>query len=251
MSFANKIVLITGASTGIGATTAISFAKEGAKVVILARNESNLKKTADEIKKIGTAPLVIKADITKDEDAKRSIDNTIDKYGKLDVLVNNAGILKLGTLLDNSIMATYDETMNTNVRAMVNLTSLAAPHLVKTKGNIVNISSIAGMKPLMAIVNAYGISKAAVNYFTLGAALELSPLGVRVNTISPGLVGTDFTAKAGIDIPLGDYSTKSLLSRYSTCEEIADLVLYLASDKAKGITGSNYLIDNGLSLSVD
>ncbi|XP_026755191.1 3-oxoacyl-[acyl-carrier-protein] reductase FabG-like [Galleria mellonella] len=248
MSFANKIVLVTGASAGIGATTAVMFAKEGAKVVILGRNEANLKKTADEIKRIGSTPLVIKADVSKDEDAKRTIDNTIEKFGKLDVLINNAGVMRLGLLIDNSIIKTYDEMLNTNVRGMVNLTSLAAPHLIKTKGNIINISSIAGKIHFLPALNVYGMSKAAVSHFTRGAAMELSPLGVRVNTISPGLVGTELTIKAGVDIPIEEFSKKSLLGKYSSCEEVAELILYLASDKAKSVTGSNYFIDNGLTM---
>ncbi|KAM3963976.1 3-oxoacyl-[acyl-carrier-protein] reductase FabG-like [Aphomia sociella] len=248
MSFKNKVVLVTGSSAGIGAATAIMFAKEGAKIVILGRNEDNLNKMADEIRKIGSEPLVIKADVSKDVDAKRIIDTTIVKFGKLDVLVNNAGLLSLGTILDGKIVEAYDAIANTNFRAMLMLTTLATPHLIKTGGNIVNISSIAGIKVFISELGPYGLTKAAVNHFTRTAALELSPHGVRVNTVSPGLVETDILPKSGLNISYQEYSQNSLLKRYSTSEEVAELIIYLASDKAKGITGSNFVMDNGMTL---
>ncbi|KAM3968831.1 LOW QUALITY PROTEIN: 3-oxoacyl-[acyl-carrier-protein] reductase FabG-like [Aphomia sociella] len=245
MSFAGKIILVTGASSGIGAATAIQFAKEGADVAIVGRNEDKLKKVVEKFKEIGKTPLVITADVSIDADARRIIKETIDKFQKLDVLVNNAGLGRYGTILDGKVLESYDAIMDTNVRAVIQLTTLSAPHLVKSKGNIVNVSSVAGVSVLNdPVLMAYCISKAAVNHFTLGAALELAPSGVRVNAVSPGPVRTVLENSGSIfewDY-LGDLTA---LGRVSEPDEIANVVLFLASDKAIGVTGSNYVVDNG------
>ncbi|KAL0867460.1 hypothetical protein ABMA27_008247 [Loxostege sticticalis] len=245
MSFANKVVIVTGASSGIGAATAVAFGKEGASVVLVGRNEQRLQQVAEQC----AGALVVKADVSNEDDAKRIIDNTLERFGKIDVLVNNAGIAKFGTILGGKVMDTYDEVMNTNLRAAVNLTTLAAPHLVATKGNVVNISAIGGSYAPTPPFLAYCMSKAALNHFTKGAALELAASGVRVNAISPGPVRTDIIANAGFPITWDHFAAQTALGRVSEPDEVADLVLYLASDRAKGITGSNYVTDNGMMLS--
>ncbi|XP_059047944.1 3-oxoacyl-[acyl-carrier-protein] reductase FabG-like [Achroia grisella] len=246
MSYAGKVVLITGASAGIGAVAAINFTKEGADVAIVGRNENKLKQVVDKCKEVGRTPLAIKADVANDEDAKRIIKETVDRFGKLDILVNNAGIGAYGTILNGEILKTYDDVMAVNVRAVVHLTSLAAPHLVKTKGNIVNVSSAAGFKVSTSPPQiAYCVSKAAVNHFTLGAALELAPSGVRVNAVNPGPTRTDFLQTADAPISWDDFERKTALGRVSEPEEVVDLILFVASEKAKGITGSTLLVDNG------
>ncbi|KAM3955387.1 LOW QUALITY PROTEIN: putative oxidoreductase SERP2049 [Aphomia sociella] len=193
MSFVGKVVLITGASSGIGAVTAVRFTKEGADVAIVGRNEAKLNKVVEECKTYGKLPLVIKADVTIDENAERIINDTIEIYGKIDILINNIGLTRYGTILDKKILEAYDKIMEVNVRAIVHLTTLAAPYLVKTKGNIVNVSSVSGFFVRVPRSNAYSLSKAAVNHFTKGAALEL---GVRVNAVSPGPVRTDLLENA-------------------------------------------------------
>ncbi|XP_053625109.1 3-oxoacyl-[acyl-carrier-protein] reductase FabG-like [Plodia interpunctella] len=247
MSFKNKVVLVTGASSGIGAATAVLFAKEGADVVIVARNETKLKNVAQECAKVGKYPLVIKADVSDDDDDRRIINDTIAKFNKLDVLVNNAGILRFGPILDGQITEQYDEIMKTNVRSVVRLTSLAAPYLVKTKGNIVNVSSVAGYS-ISDKAAAYCTSKAALSHFSRASALELACHGVRVNAVSPGPVNTDIFANSDTIKTFEDFGVKTALNRVSGPEEIADLILFLASDKAKGITGSDYVSDNGYLL---
>ncbi|XP_026756558.2 uncharacterized oxidoreductase YxbG-like [Galleria mellonella] len=248
MSFANKVVIVTGASSGIGAAAAVLFAREGACVVMVGRNQSKLSKVAEQCARDGQAPLVIRADVTNDNDVKRIVDETINKFGKIDVLVNNAGISVFGSILKGDILKAYDETMLVNLRAVVHLTTLAAPHLVKTKGNIVNISSIAGkMAPGVTFI-PYNTSKAALDHFTRGAALELAASGVRVNGISPGPVITDFLDNnkiSNLGLTFDTMGASVPLNRCSQPEEIAELILYLASDKAKGITGSDFVSDNG------
>ncbi|XP_014368227.2 3-oxoacyl-[acyl-carrier-protein] reductase FabG [Papilio machaon] len=246
MSFKDKVVFISGASSGIGAATAIEFTKEGANVVINGRNETKLKNVYQQCEKHGKKPFIIKADISKDDEAKSAIEETIKQFGKLDILVNNAGFTKPGSILDGNLLKSYDEVMSTNVRAAMHLTALAAPHLIKTKGNIVNVSSISGSSmPVKPQLISYCVSKAAIDHFTRCAALELSEHGVRVNAVSPGPVITDFRRNAGVGEDITERENLTALKRISESIEIADLILFLASDKAKGITGSNYVSDNG------
>ncbi|XP_072934767.1 3-oxoacyl-[acyl-carrier-protein] reductase-like [Epargyreus clarus] len=248
MSFASKVVIVTGASSGIGAAIAIAFAKEKANVTMVGRNETKLKKVAEECERNGSKPLVIVADITNEDQVKSLIKETIVKFGKLDVLVNNAGMAKFGTLMGGDMLQAYDETMKTNVRAQVHVTTEALQHLIQTKGNIINISSVAGTRPSKsASLTSYNISKAALNHFTKCAALELSTRGVRVNSVSPGPVRSDFMENAGSTFSLESVPTP--LGKISGPEEIADVVLFLASDRAKSITGSDYIVDNGYILS--
>ncbi|KAJ0172854.1 hypothetical protein K1T71_011030 [Dendrolimus kikuchii] len=247
MSFTNKVVLVTGGSSGIGASTAIIFAREAANVAIVGRNETKLSKTAAECEKFGTKPLIIVADVTKD--AKRIVDETIAAFGKIDVLINNAGISRSGCIADGKLIESYDAVMDTNLRSAMNMTMLAAPHLKITKGNIINISSVGGYKPLTwPILTAYGVSKAALNHFTKAAAIELAPSGVRVNAVSPGPVKTDIIENSAAPISWDDFKALTTLGRVAEPEEIAELLLFLASDKAKSITGSNYVSDNGFIL---
>ncbi|XP_045516963.1 3-oxoacyl-[acyl-carrier-protein] reductase FabG-like [Pieris brassicae] len=250
MSFVDKVVLVIGASSGIGASTAIGFTKEGAKVVIVGRNEGKLQIVASECKKNGHDPLVINADISIDDDVTRIVQETIDKYGKIDILVNNAGIVRFGSILTGNLMNTFDEIINTNLRGIMKVTTLASPHIIKTKGNIVNISSVAGQAvPKPPIFTSYAISKAGLDVFTKAAAVELAPHGVRVNAISPGPVYTDVLENAGVKSDKETFDEmKTALNRVSTPEEVANMIMYLSGDKCIGVTGSNFVLDNGMLL---
>lgn len=242
MSFNGKVVIVTGASSGIGAAAAISFSNEGARVVLVGRNAEKLSNVAYKCNQ----PLVIKADVSKDDEADKIIKQTIDEFGQLDVLVNNAGFATLGSLLNGDIMKAYDDVMSVNLRAAIHLSKLAAPYLIKTQGNIVNVSSVGGQYPSpMPALMTYSISKAALNLFSESAAVELAPHGVRVNTVSPGPVRTDILENSNFPGSWDDFKKGTSLNRVSEPEEIAYLILYLASDKAKGVTGSNFVSDNG------
>ncbi|KAI5633991.1 enoyl-(Acyl carrier protein) reductase domain-containing protein [Phthorimaea operculella] len=249
MSFENKVVLVTGAGSGIGEATAILFAKKGANVAMVDKNEERLDTVASRVATIGKKPCVIYADVTKDDDVERIIKDTIATYEKLDVLINNAGFIISGSIRDGNVVEAYDAIMKVNVHAVINLTTLAAPHLAATKGNIVNTSSCASTSlPVSPDMIAYYVSKAALDHFTRGAALELSSKGIRVNSVNPGPVITNLVPGMDTETVMGPFKAKTALKRACEPEEIADLIMYLASDKARGITGSSFLIDNGVNL---
>ncbi|CAG4933938.1 unnamed protein product [Colias eurytheme] len=248
MSFKDKVVIVTGASSGVGAATAIAFTKEGASVVMIGRNQIKLDNVRKKCEAVGKTPLVINADLTDDDELRNIVDKTIEEFNKIDILVNNAAILRCGNLRYHTIKSTYDEIMNTNIRAVVYLTTFATPHLIASKGNIVNISTIGAERVICDEYNAYCVSKAALNHFTRAAAIELGAHGVRVNTVSPAVLKSDMLQNAGLGA-MDDSSFKNVMyGPWTEPEEIADLILFVASDKARGITGSNLVSDKGNTL---
>lgn len=249
MDFNDKVVLITGAGSGIGAATAIYLSKQSAKLVLVGRKENNLKRIALYCgKSKGVTPVCIVADVTDDADAVRIIKETVEGFGKLDVLINNAGVIGMGGI-KNSNMETYDKVMSTNMRSVYHLTMLATPHLIESKGCIVNISCVAGMKS-SSMALAYNLSKAALDHFTRCIALELAGDGVRVNSVNPGFVKTNLLKNIGLSEDQLELFVKNVvgntpLKKPVEGDEVAALVAYLASEKAKSISGCNYVIDGG------
>lgn len=253
MDFTDKVILITGASSGIGACCAEYFASLGASVVLVGRNIENLHKIealcVEKASKTAKAPLSIQADITKEPDVLHVIDETIKIFGKLDVLVNNAGIIGVGSI-ENTSLEQYDTIMNTNVRAVYHLTMLAVPHLIKTKGNIVNVSSVNGLRAFSGVL-AYCVSKAAIDQFTRCTALELAPRQVRVNAVNPGVIVTEIHKRGGMDETayqafLEKSKQTHALGRPGQVEEVAYAIAFLASNDAAGfITGASLPIDGG------
>ncbi|XP_020715501.1 uncharacterized protein LOC110118317 [Ceratitis capitata] len=248
MSFAGRVVIVTGASSGIGAATAVEFAKQGAKVALVGRNEANLKATETSCKaannKVELLPII--ADVTVD--AERVVKETVDKLGQLDVLVNNAGIAETGHILDIEVEH-FDRVLNTNLRAVFLLTKYAAPHLIKTQGSIVNVSSVAGLRSF-ANLSVYCTSKAALDQFTRCIALDLAPHKVRVNSVNPGVIITDIYKHMGMTKEqyakfLEDCKATHALGRVGEAKEVADSILFLASDKSSFITGATLPIDGG------
>lgn len=253
MDFQEKVVIITGASSGIGAATAIYLAKLSAKLVLVARNENNLKRIALYCGKLsnGVQNLTIAADVTSNEDVQRIIDDTIEHFGRIDVLINNAGCIEMGGI-KNSTMETYDKVMSTNMRSVYQLTKLAVPFLIQTKGCIVNTSCINSTKASTRSL-AYNMSKAALDQFTKCVALELATDGVRVNSVNPGFVKTNLHKDIGLSEDQLDHFADNVkcispLKRPVEGDDVARLIAFLASDQSKTITGSNYVIDSGSSL---
>lgn len=249
MSFTNKVILITGASSGIGAHAAVHLAKKGGSIALVGRSERRLHEVKETIENNGASqtPLVIVADVTAD--AERIIAETIKHFGKLDVLINNAGVGSRNTI-ENIDLTEYDRIMDTNVRSIIELSKLTVPYLEKSGGNILNVSSAAGLrvKPEMF---AYCISKAAVNQLTKSAALDLASKGIRVNAINPVAIRTPIF-ETSLMIKPGESdeffnSFKNIypLGRVGEVTDTSAAIEYLIGDTASFITGLLLPVDGG------
>jgi len=245
--FSGKVALVTGATSGIGQACAIAFAEAGAKVICVGRKAEALK----EIKEtIGAEVLTIAADLAGTEAAERVVARAIEVFGGIDILVNAAGHISNGTI-ENTSLEAWDDMMNVNVRSPFQLMQKALPSLIERRGNIVNVSSVTGLRAFPGVL-AYCVSKAALDQLTRCASLELAAKGVRVNAVNPGVVVTQIHKRGGMnDEAYGAFlehsKTTHPLGRTGRPKEIADLVLFLASDKASWITGATYSIDGGRS----
>ena len=247
----DKVVLVTGATSGIGRAVALRFAESGARVVAAGRNAEALREVGSAIKSAGGEPLTVAADVTKEEDVRHLMQRAVGESGRLDVLVNAAGHISNGSIEDTSLAA-WDQMLDVNLRAVFHLMQLATPHLIETRGNIVNISSVTGLRSFPGVL-AYCVSKAGVDQLTRCAALELAPKKVRVNAVNPGVVVTEIHKRGG----MGEEDYERFLERSRTTHpigrvgqpsEVAELVFYLASEKASWITGATYSIDGGRAL---
>jgi NAD(P)-dependent dehydrogenase (short-subunit alcohol dehydrogenase family) len=243
-----KVAIVTGASSGIGRATAKLFVEEGANVVAVGRNEKELTDLKSSvISEKGELKLQL-ADVTELTLLDRIVSEAIDHFGKIDVVVNSAGVIKNGNI-ENTSLDDWDRMMNINLRSVFILMQKAVPHLAKTKGNIVNVSSVAGPRAFPNLL-AYCVSKAATDQLTRCSALELASQGIRVNAVNPGVVITNLHGRGGMDQKAYDnfleHSKETHpLGRVGKPEEVADLIYYLASEKASWITGATYEIDGG------
>ncbi len=243
MDFKNKTVIITGASSGIGEATAKAFLEKQANVLMVARSEDKLKAISD-----GVYARYLALDLTDEKAAETIIGEATIEWKRIDILVNAAGILQTGSIMNTSLKD-FDYMMNINVRSVFSLMQTAIPFLKETKGNIVNVSSVVGVRAFPNILS-YCVSKAALDHLTRCSALELAPLGIRVNAVNPGVVETNLHRAGGMDEKsyerfLNHSKTTHPLGRVGQSEEIAELILFLASDKANWITGETVSIDGG------
>ncbi|HEX8921970.1 MAG TPA: glucose 1-dehydrogenase [Pyrinomonadaceae bacterium] len=243
-----KVAIVTGATSGIGRATALRFAQAGARVALVGRNAQALKGVAGEIQLNGGEALAIRADVTVQPIARRIIAQTVEQFGGIDVLVNAAGHLVSGTI-EETTLATWDSMMNVNLRAVFNLMQQALPHLVERRGSVVNVSSVTGLRAFPGVL-AYCVSKAGLDQLTRCAALELASKGVRVNAVNPGVVVTEIHRRGGMSQKeykafLERSKETHPLGRVGQPYEIAELILYLASERASWITGATYSIDGG------
>ncbi len=243
-----KVVIVTGGSSGIGRAAALEFARNGANVVAVGRNEKELGELRKEAKDFGGTTKSHLADICEITQVERVVNDTVGQFGQIDILVNAAGIILNGSIED-TVIEDWDKMMNINVRSMFYLMNRCVPELEKSKGNIVNVSSVAGTRAFPNLL-AYSVSKAAVDQLTRCAALDLAPKGIRVNAVNPGVTVTKLHKRGGMNE--ADYKkflehSKSThpIGRVGKPEEVANLIYFLASEKAGWITGVTYDIDGG------
>lgn len=250
-SLLNKVVIVTGASSGIGAATALEFAKNGAKLVLAARNVERLNEVASQCSSKGLQQekiLVKGCDITIQDNLKSLVASTLEKFGQIDVLVNNAGSGQYVDFMDTS-PEVFDNIFNINTRAPFLLTQMCTPHLKKTQGCVVNVSSISGQRSFPRALT-YCMSKAALDHFTRTLAIELAKDKIRVNSVNPGVVITEFQTRAGMkEEPYKQYLDKQTELQPLTAaiepEEVAKVILFLASDQSSSITGELLFVDGG------
>jgi NAD(P)-dependent dehydrogenase (short-subunit alcohol dehydrogenase family) len=244
--FSGKVALVTGGTSGIGKTTAIEFARAGAKVVLTGRREKEGAQVVAEIKKLGGDAGFVRADVARDADVKGMVDFTVDKFGRLDIAFNNAGVEWMGPL-DQATEAEYRRVFDINVWGVLNSMRHEIPVMLKTGGGaIVNTSSVAANVG-MGQVSIYTASKHAVEGLTKALALEFAKQNIRINAVAPGAIATEmFDRFAGKHSEVLD-SLSSLIpvGRIGASEEIAAAVLYLCSDNAKFATGTSLVVDGG------
>lgn len=238
--FDDKVVLITGGARGQGAEEALRFAEEGANVVIGDVLDDAGKVMAD---KLGENGVFVHLDVTSGSDWDGAVAAARDRFGGLDVLVNNAGVFTIAPLLETSVEE-FERIMRVNALGVFLGMKAAALALSDRQGAIVNISSYEGVAALPGMF-AYTASKSAVTGMTKAAALELAPLGVRVNSVHPGAVDTEMLSSIGdVDLKLDQIVP---LGRICAVEEVAQLVLFLASDQSSYCTGAQFVVDGGMS----
>jgi NAD(P)-dependent dehydrogenase (short-subunit alcohol dehydrogenase family) len=246
--FAEKILLITGATSGIGKATALRFAAAGASIAAVGRNEAALLELQKEIEAKSGQFLAIRADLSLEEVSALAVAKTVEQFGGIDVLVNAAGHLSSGTIETTSPEA-WDAMLGINLRTPFILMQKALPSLIERQGNIVNVSSVTGLRAFPGVL-AYCVSKAGLDQLTRCASLELAAKGVRVNAVNPGVVVTEIHKRGGMteeqyDAFLEHSKTTHPLGRVGDAKEIAELIFFLASARASWITGATYSIDGG------
>lgn len=247
-----KVAIVTGASSGIGRASAIALASQGAKVAICARRMEKLEAVAAEIKSRGKEALAIQMDVTKKSDIDAAVAKTVTTFGRLDILLNNAGIAEFVPFL-NMTEEQWDKTLDTNVKGYFLVAQVATREMVKNKwGRIINIASIAsgGVGVGFPSIAQYCASKGAVVAMTEALADELAPMGILVNAIGPGVIESEMTEGMLKDPKQAELLlARAPLKRAGKPEEIAAAVVYLASDEAAYTTGATLYIDGGWTAS--
>ena len=257
MKVKDKVVVLTGAGAGIGRATAILFAKEGAKLVISDINEDGLKETVEMITEGKDRVTTTKCDVSKSDEVKKMMALTIEKHGRIDVLICNAGVIRVGPVDDFS-EEDYDFMISVNMKGPFLCAKHSVPHFKKQKsGSIVIVTSVAAHVGESNHAN-YCSTKSGALGFMRGLTVELAPYNVRVNSVSPGCTDTPMlqgdcmteAEQRGVDYSVvkAERELEGLITRWAQPEEIAAGILFLASDDSSYVTGTDLLIDGGVTV---
>lgn len=250
MNIEGWVSIVTGGASGIGRQAALRLTREGAKVALVDKNPEGANKVAEEIKAMGGEVLALETDITNLDEAHKMAKAVLDKFGQVDILANIAGGAfpsKMGSFAQSN-REIWDLNINLNLFGTFNCTHAIVNHMIeRKKGKIVNIASVAGMVG-QATTADYAAAKGGIIAFTKSMAKELAPYGINVNCVSPAMTGTDRVLSMPKDFLQRQINTIHL-HRYAEPEEIANVVVFLASDEASFVTGANYVADGGITLS--
>jgi NAD(P)-dependent dehydrogenase (short-subunit alcohol dehydrogenase family) len=251
MSFAGQSIIVTGATSGIGRATAEAFGRGGGSVVAVGRSDAALSEVTAAVEAAGGRAIACKVDLTSVDAPERIVGAALSSFGRLDILVNAAGVIASGAL-EATTDEMWDMMMAVNLRAPFRLMRAAAPHLTTSKGCVVNVSSVNGLRSFPGVL-AYCVSKAGVDHLTRCAAIEMAPLGVRVNAVNPGVTVTNLHRRSGMDEAryaafLERSKETHPLGRPGQPGDIASMILFLASDEASWMTGETIPIDGGRHL---
>lgn len=245
-----KVAIVTGGGTGIGEAICKKFASEGAKVVVAGFKEDPVEEVAMEIQKNGGTAIAFTGDISTEANARNCVDLAVKQYGKLDILINNAGVFPEVNVLQDYTEEAFDYMIKNNLKSAFMMSKAALPELQRTKGNIVSAGSEAGMIGIAQ--NApYGGTKGFIHAFMKGLAVEQAQFGVRCNIVGPGPIDTAWTHSSTGPMDKKMVKTMKLatpMGRRGTTEEVANVYLFLASDEASYVTGALYMVDGGITV---
>lgn len=248
-SFTGKVAIVTGGSSGIGRTTAIAFAREGAKVVIASRRLEEGEETVKLVKEAGSDGFFIRTDVAKAADVSAMVEKTIERYGRLDYAFNNAGVEQAPTPLVDQTEESFEQIVNINIKGVWLSMKYEIPQMLKNGGGaIVNMSSVGGVIGVPG-VSIYVASKHAVLGLTKSVALEYANSGIRINAVNPGAIETDMFERFVEDSPQLRQQMMAMhpIGRTGKPEEIASAVVWLCSDGASFVTGQSITLDGGFT----
>ena len=246
-----KVAVITGASSGLGADAAIAYAKSGANVALLARRIEKLENVAEEIKKLGVEVIAVKCDVSNEESVKKAVEEVLNKFGKIDILLNNAGVAVRGDVV-NLKEDEWDRSFNTNVKGIYLMSKYVIPNMQKNKyGKIVNVASInavIGDKQDIFVRHSYNASKSAVVGLTMGMATYYGKDNITVNAVGPGLFESEMTESTLFksDDFMKKYSAQNPMSRAGKRGELNGPILFLSSDESSYVNGQFIVVDGGI-----
>lgn len=249
MRLKDRIALVTGSSRGVGRAIALAYAREGAKVMVnYTSNEKAAKEVVEAIQKMGSQAVAVKADVAKKVEVEALVKATVDHFGGIDVLVNNAGFTR-PALMTKMTEQQWDEVVDLHLKGAFLCTQAAAQHMIaKNRGKIINITSVAGVVGTVGQIN-YSAAKGGVISMTKSMARELARYNICANVISLGIVATDMSEKITTDEKLKEvYMNRILLKRFAEPEDVTPAFVFLASDEGNYITGQLICVDGGYGM---